>query len=283
MTNPNGTSKNERRQHARELAKKRQVEERRRRLRNRIFLQGGLGLGILAILAIIIVVIVNTNSGGAASVASAAGPKNMATDGIQFAAKDGKVAPVLTAGVAAKATPKPVASKNTDGSTKVVTYIDWACPVCKQFEASYSSQILDLVAQGKATLEIHPVSILDRNYQSSRYASRAANAAACVANYDPDDFLAVQTQFYDNQPEEGSTGLTNAQIKALVKKGGAGDAKIATCIDDERFKAWVTAATNQTLADPALQSNGSFGTPTVVIDGKKWDQQTDLLTLIGQG
>lgn len=277
MANQNGTSKNERRQHARDLAKQRQEQQRKRRLRNRIFLQGGLGLGILAIVAIVILVIVNTNS-GSASVASTTGPKNMATNGIIFTGSNGKAVPVLTSGIPAKGTAKPVAATNSNGTPKVVTYIDWSCPSCKQFEAAYSTKLLGLVASGKATLEIHPISILDSHYPGSRYASRAANAAACVANFHPDDFLAVQAEFYDNQPDEGTKGLTNDQIKALVVKGGVTDAKVASCIDQETFKSWVTAATNQTLANKALSTDGSFGTPTVVINGKKWDQSGDLIS-----
>lgn len=282
MTNQSGSSKNDRRQHARDVARQKQESERKRRLRNRIFLQGGLGLGALAIVAIVILVVVNMNSGGSA-VATTAGPKNMATNGILFEGSGGRVAPVTTAGVPAGGTAKPVATSNPDGTAKVVMYIDWACPVCKQFEAAYSKQILSLVAQGKATLEIHPVSILDSHYPGSHYSSRAANAAACVANYDPGDFLAVQTEFYDNQPAEGTSGLTNARIKALVVAGGVPDPKVATCIDDETFAKWVTSETNQALGDPALTTNGSFGTPTVLVDGKKWDQSSDLISLIEKG
>jgi protein-disulfide isomerase len=280
MTQQNQTSKNARREHAREVARQLQEEQRKRRKRNRLFLQGGLGVVFLAIVAIVILVIVNTNSGNAASVASAAGPQNMATNGILFTGSNGQPTPVLTAGVPASGTAQPVAPTSTDGTVKVVTYIDWACPVCKQFEATYSTQLLSLVGQGKATLEIHPVSILDRNYQNSRYASRAANAAACVANFDPNQFLAVQTQFYDNQPAEGSNGLTNDQIKSLVVNGGVNDPNVTSCIDNETFKSWVTAETNSTISNPTLTANGGFGTPTVIVNGTRWDQSSDLIAMI---
>lgn len=282
MSNAERPSKNARREHAREVARKRQEEERKRRLRNRILLQGGIGLAIAAIVVVIILVITSMNSGSTTRVSSDAGPKNMITDGIQFQGVDGKVEPVATAGVGASATPSPVATTNSDGAAKVVTYIDWACPVCKQFEASYSKDILSRVASGKATLEIHPVSILDRNYQNSRYASRAANAAACVANYDPDNFLSVQTEFYDNQPAEGSSGLSDTQIKKLVRDGGVSDASVASCIDDEQFGGWVTAETNRVLADKSLvnPAQGGFGTPTVFVNGTLWSGSTDLIAEI---
>ncbi|MET0577209.1 MAG: thioredoxin domain-containing protein, partial [Ilumatobacteraceae bacterium] len=199
MTNNNDRpTKNERRQHAREVARQRADAEKRRKRRNRWFLQGGIGVGIIAIAAIITIVVVNVNN---ANTVSATGPKNMATGAIQFTAQDGKVTPVTTGNVTANGTPTPVPTKNADGAVAVTEYVDWACPVCKQFEAAYADQILDRVKSGDATLAIQPVSILDRSYQNSRYASRAANAAMCVANYAPDKFLDVQTQFFDNQPE----------------------------------------------------------------------------------
>jgi protein-disulfide isomerase len=277
-------TKSARREHARELARQQQAAREHRRRRNRWLLQGGIGAAIVAIAVVVVLVIAGNANTAASPATTAAGPANMATNGIQFHGVDGKVEPVTTAGVPAGGTPAPVATSNSDGSAKVVLYIDWACPVCKEFEATYSAKILDLVGQGKATLEIHPVSILDTHYGTSQYASRAANAAACVANYSPDDFLAVQSEFYDNQPQEGSSGLTNDQIKDLVQKGGATDPKIADCIDTEHFKGWVTSATKRVLADPALvNSSGYFGTPTMLIDGKMWDQTSDPIADIEKG
>ncbi|WP_144711036.1 thioredoxin domain-containing protein [Curtobacterium pusillum] len=277
MTNNDRPSKNERRQHAREVARQRADAEKRRKRRNRWFLQGGIGLGIIAIAAVVAIVLVNVNNQPAVS---AAGPKNMATGAIQFTGGDGKVTPVTTPAVSAKGTPSAIPTANSDGAVAVTEYVDWACPVCKQFEAAYADQILDKVKSGEATLAIHPVSILDRNYQNSRYASRAANAAMCVANYDPDKFLDVQTQFFDNQPEEQTSGLTNAQIAKLVRAGGATGSDVSDCLSSEQFKGWVTKSTNAVLADTSLQGTQGFGTPTVLVNGKKIETLTDVITAI---
>jgi protein-disulfide isomerase len=274
-------SKNERREHARETARQRQEEERRRKRRNRLLTQGGLGAVVLAAIVIVILVIVHSSS-SSPTTAAEAGPRNMATNGIVFHGVAGKVEAEQTGAVPAKGTPKPVSMTGAAGSSKLTLYIDWTCPACKQFEASYSAKILALVAQGKVTLEIHPIAILDSHYQSSKYSSRAANAAACVANSRPDRFLAVQQQFYDHQPEEGTAGLTNAQIKALVRAGGVSDATVASCIDSDTYGPWVTAATNLATSDSALvdSATGSFSTPTVLLNGARWDGTTDLLQAI---
>ncbi|MEJ8283178.1 DsbA family protein [Curtobacterium citreum] len=277
MTNNDRPTKNERRQHAREVSRQRADAEKRRKRRNKWFLQGGIGLGIIAIAAIITLVVVNVNN---APAVSAAGPKNMATGAIQFTGEGGEVTPVTTKAVTAKGTPSAVPTSNTDGAVAVTEYVDWACPVCKQFEAAYADQILDKVKSGDATLAIQPVSILDRSYQSSRYASRAANAAMCVANYAPDKFLDVQTQFFDNQPTEGTSGLTNAEIAKLVKAGGATGSNVSECLSTEQFKGWVTKSTKLVTADEALQGTQGFGTPTVVVNGKRLDNLSTVITAI---
>ncbi|PZO57347.1 MAG: hypothetical protein DI639_13780 [Leifsonia xyli] len=277
MTNNDRPTKNERRQHAREVSRQRADAEKRRKRRNKWFLQGGIGLGIIAIAAIITLVVVNVNN---APAVSAAGPKNMATGAIQFTGEGGEVTPVTTKAVTAKGTPSAVPTSNTDGAVAVTEYVDWACPVCKQFEAAYADQILDKVKSGDATLAIQPVSILDRSYQSSRYASRAANAAMCVANYAPDKFLDVQTQFFENQPTEGTSGLTNAEIAKLVKAGGATGSNVSECLSTEQFKGWVTKSTKLVTADEALQGTQGFGTPTVVVNGKRLDDLSTVITAI---
>lgn len=277
MTNNDRPTKNERRQHAREVARQRADAEKRRKRRNKWFLQGGIGLGILAIAAIIAIVAVNVNN---APVVYAAGPKNMATGAIQFTGQDGKVTPVTTPAVSATGSASPVPTANSDGAVTVTEYVDWACPVCKQFEAAYSDQILDKVKSGDATLAIQPVSILDRSYAGSRYASRAANAAMCVANYAPDKFLDVQTQFFENQPAEGTKGLTNSEIAKLVKAGGATGSDLSQCLSSEQFKGWVTKSTQAVTTNEALAGTQGFGTPTIVVDGKRLDDLSTVITAI---
>ena len=209
--------KKNRREAARETARVDREAEKKRRRRNRVLLQGGIGIGILAVIAIIGLVVVNFSSPGSP------GPRNMASGGILFAAKSSAVAPVLTDRAPANGALTPTKTNAGDGIAHIVTYVDWACPACKSFEATYTTKIASLVSAGKATLEVHPISILDRNYAGSRYSSRAANVAACVANFIPARYLDAQTAFYENQPAEGTTGLTNAGMIRLLKNAGIND------------------------------------------------------------
>ena len=89
------------------------------------------------------------------------------------------------------------------------TYIDFMCPVCNQFEQLYGEAIDGLVDDGTITLNIHPISILDRASQGTEYSTRAANAMYCVAAADADASVPFMQAMFANQPAEGSTGLTN--------------------------------------------------------------------------
>ena len=279
MSNSSGESKKSQRDKLRENARLAREAERKRRSRNRLFLQGGITLVVLAAALIAVVLIVNASH--AIPVVSAGhSPKNMKAGGIVFEGSAGVAKPLTASNTTASQAPSPEGTVTTAGVPHVVTYIDWSCPVCKQFEATYASKLQSLAATGKITLEIHPVAILDRNFLSSAYSTRAANAAACVANFEPDKFLAVQGEFYDHQPEEQTNGLTNAQIIGLVKDAGADTPSVEACINNESYKAWVSADTQRVVNTTSLidPSSGHFGTPTVFIKGKRWAGTTDLLS-----
>ena len=77
-------------------------------------------------------------------------------------------------------------------------------------------------------------------------------------------------KLFANQPSEGSAGLTDAQLVQFgTELGAKGD--FAACVTGAKNAAAVTAETNKAIADPALQTNGQFGTPTVVANGAMVD------------
>ena len=269
--------KKDRREAARETARLEREAEKKRQRRTKILLQGGIGVAILAVVAIVVAIVVQPTAPGTP------GPQNMASSGILFTGKSGVTTPTMTAAAAADGKPKATKTDTSDGLAHIVTYVDWACPACKSFEATYASQVQQLIASGSATLEVHPISILDRNYGTSRYASRAANTAACIANYQPSKFLEAQKAFYDKQPTEGTSGLTDTQIKALVTGAGINDPSVTKCIDTEKFKSWVSKSTEVTTSTASLinpAANG-FSTPTVLVNGKRWDGAGDFLKFAG--
>ncbi|MGW8431090.1 DsbA family protein [Curtobacterium citreum] len=263
-----GETKKQRREQAREHARANREQAKRRQRRNRWFLQGGIGACILAAAGVTLLIVTSAN----APVPAGKTPSNTTAGAIAFHGEDGTVAPTAK-------TSSTTVAPTTSKPAKVDLYIDWSCPVCKQFETATSADLTTLIESEQATLAVHPVAILDRSYLGSRYSSRAANAAACVADHSPSSFLDVQAQMYDNQPQEGTRGLTTARILELVHAGGATGAALDSCIKDETFKGWVQKYTAKALSDKALvnPSTGGFGTPTALINGKRWNGGRDFI------
>lgn len=150
-----------------------------------------------------------------------------------------------------------------DGEQTLDEYLDFMCPICGQFESAYGEEILDLVNDGTITLNIHPISILDRYSQGTAFSTRAANAMYCVAEADPDAAVPFMQAMYDNQPEENSTGLTDEQILEIAK--GVGVESIDTCVTDGTYTDFVAAMTDKTPVQPG---SSGIGTPTLAINGE---------------
>jgi protein-disulfide isomerase len=267
--NNDGLAKKDRRDAAREKARQDRESERKRQRRNRFFWQGGAGLAVIAIAAIVVLVVTNAPKPAGLS-DSTAGPANMISDGILLTGPD--LAAVPTAAIKAGGKPVPTDEAKYPNTVNIVTYVDYQCPACQAFEQTNSAQIQQWVASGMATIEIHPVAILDASSEGNMYSTRAGNAAACVANYDPDDYYAVSTAFYANQPAEDTDGATNAQILAVLKGAGASSSEITNCVNTQQFSAWETAATNRVLNGPLPNSSITKleHTPTVVVNGKEY-------------
>ena len=104
------------------------------------------------------------------------------------------------------------------GSNSVDTYVDFMCPYCNQFEQAEGETIRQLIDDGSITLNVHPVSILDRVSQGTQYSTRSASAAYCVAESDPDALLDFITAMYAQQPAESSPGLTDDEIVLILSK-----------------------------------------------------------------
>lgn len=260
-------SKNDKRDAAREQARLAREKQKRQEQLRRWLIPSGVTVVVLAIVAIVIIVV----STSAPAPQTAAGPKNMISDGILFTGNAGTITPTATPAIKAKGTPTPTVQKS-DGLAHIVTYVDFACPVCQTFEATNSTQIKQLVAQGKATLEVHPIAILDRSSLGARYSSRANDAGACVANFAPDSFLAVMGEMYKEQPPEQTTGLTNSQIIKAVHTAGLNKADVDKCINGESFKSWTASATQRALAGPLPNTSVTSvqGTPTVLVNGQQY-------------
>jgi protein-disulfide isomerase len=265
----NGTSgdsrltKNEKREAAREKARILREEQKKKDRRTKILVQGGVILASLAIIAVVAVVIVNSIR------PAGPGPANMASDGIQLT--QGFIA-TETPALQSDEEPVPNVRDEAAGTLDIQMYVDYLCPICGQFEETNGEYIGSLVENGNVTLEIHPISILDRLSQGTKYSTRAVNATACFANYEPNLFYDFHNALFANQPAENTTGLSDDEL-IILAEGVGGGANIAECIRSQEFKGWAAASTTRALNGPIPNSNIEqvVGTPTVLVNGLKYE------------
>jgi protein-disulfide isomerase len=147
-------------------------------------------------------------------------------------------------------------------STAKVTvdlYIDFMCPVCHNFENTTGPTLQTMVNAGTVRIFYHPVAYLDRFSSGTNYSSRASAASACAA--DAKVFDKYRGILYDNQPEENSTGLTDAMLIQLGKQAGANAASFDKCVNDGKYAAWT-----KNITDTASKANIT-GTPTIKVNG----------------
>jgi len=240
-TNDPKPSKANRRDAARAKALALREEQRKRDQRRRAYLVTA-AVAILAAIAITVTVIIGHS--GSPSLSKIAAPAGAtANAGI----------PIGPDGVAGK----PI----RDGAIVVDVYTDFMCPICGQFEQENGAVLDELSKAGTAAIVYHPIAILDRYSQGTQYSTRAAQAAAVVADKDPQHYLAFDEALFANQPKEDTVGLSDAQLAQLATSVGV-PAAVAATFTDGKFTDWVTAATEQ------ASKNGVSGTPAVMINGK---------------
>lgn len=150
----------------------------------------------------------------------------------------------------------------------VSVYVDYMCPYCGQFEQVNGPTLDQLRGDGTIIVEYHPVSILDDASLGTAYSTRAAAAAALVADQAPEAFVTFNTALFATQPAENTAGLTDPEIATLARGAGVPEG-VASTIESGAYLAgpgsfvdWVGAAT-----DRAAQDLGRLATPTVLIDG----------------
>jgi len=259
-------SKNERREAAREKATTIRVQQKKKERVRRFALQGGLIVVTLAIIAVVAVVV--TNSAKPAG----PGPLNMLSDGIKITTG---MKAVSTPALAADAKPVANAVDPESGVIDIQLYVDYFCPFCQTFEQTNNDQIASWIDRGAATVEFHPIAILDANSQGTQYSTRATNAAACVANYSPNSYWDVNKALFAKQPKERTQGLTDDQLVDIVKSAGVTkESSIASCIHDRSFEDWVKSSRLRALDGPIPNAkiddaakNKVVGTPMVLVNG----------------
>lgn len=175
-------------------------------------------------------------------------------------------------GTSAVANYKVVAAKgvvtlgDTAAPVKIDIYEDYLCAGCKAFSDRDHDELTTALNEGKITVRFHPVAILNDKTTPPGYSTLSANAALCAA--EAGIFPAYHDKLFAQQPNVGGAGLTEAQLIAFGTELGA-PAGFDKCVSTGPHAKAIGAETKTAAADPALKTNGGFGTPTVTVDGTK--------------
>ena len=148
-------------------------------------------------------------------------------------------------------------------------YEDFLCPNCELFEKAYGNEIVAGAQRGQADRSLpldrdprlphHPAGLLHARRQ--RGALRRARRD--LPGVPPE---AVRRA---SRPRAARASPTRSSSQFGTELGAKGD--FAACVTGAKNAAAVTAETKKAVADPALQTDGQFGTPTVVANGAMVD------------
>ncbi|XAS68397.1 DsbA family protein [Micrococcaceae bacterium Sec5.7] len=265
-------SKAERTAEAREKAREIREAQLKKDKRNKLLIGWGIVVAVVAILAIVALVVTSSLKNNAPIADQGSTPANGNVNGgvtllanTEVAKSDPATVNVADLPSAPATAPAevvaPGAAAEAGKPVKVVLYIDFICPVCKDFETKYNETMTKLRNEGKISVEYRPLGFLDSR-STTNYSSRAANAAACVVNESPEKYSDFVNALFDKQPAEGSAGLSDNELKKMATDVGAKNTD--TCVDEKTYRPYVKYATQQASVV------GVTGTPTVFVEGKQW-------------
>ena len=273
--NEHKQTRSEQRNAARDKARQLREEHARKERSKKVWVRALIAIVVVGIIGgVTIGVVAGVQQQNAVN--SAGNPANMTfDDGIKLGAN----LEAFTSSHTPVPTPAPT---STTAVPNIKIYLDFQCPICQMFEQGNGQQLRSWVKSGAATLEIHPISFLDRS-SPNKYSSRAANAAICVANYSPDNFFDFYSLLYQHQPAEGTNGPENAELIQRTQEVGVKAASsIADCINNTAYSKWLGEATNKALTASTLPGTTNTplkGTPTVLVNNQQYTfATTDELT-----
>lgn len=257
------STSHDRRQAAREKARKLADDEERRRKRQVLV---STSVGAIVILAVVVVISLVVSGQARPIEGASPSPANKQggitlVSGTDVAAGnlgqiDLKDTPEPATQDGAPSTP-PGAEASPDGDpARVVIYADANCIHCLKFEQQYGETLADWLEDGSITLEYRLLNFQD-GASADKYSTRAAAATACVADTDPSSYLKYVEALFSDRDSEWS----NEQLIAL---GANFNVDIEDCVNDGTFTPFV----NYTTA--MAQHAGIHKTPSVWIEGQQW-------------
>jgi 2-hydroxychromene-2-carboxylate isomerase len=294
--------KKDRKALARELARLERERQAQRRRRNKRLGWAGAGTAVVAVGVIAALAV-------QASVrAGQVGPHNMLSDGLVLTGDGSAVAASRTSALDPGESPVATVVDRSSGVLDLVLYLDYRSPEAETFWAANSASIEQWVTAGYATLEIHPLALLDgatvgtgsgaspsasasadpsaapsasaaptadgsllgTMQTTGDYSARAAGALACVADTAPDSVLAVHDALLAAQPDLDEDGLADDDLVALVQNAGVTDQAVADCVTGGDFTDWAQAATTRAAESVPYDVGSVTTSPVVLVGGQQY-------------
>ncbi|SNS62265.1 Protein-disulfide isomerase [Micrococcales bacterium KH10] len=162
-----------------------------------------------------------------------------------------------------------VAGTQNEGAITVEVYSDFLCSYCAVFEQTNLATLDEFRQSGEITLVLHPLSMLSRGSQTA-YSSRAASAFAYLADNAPEYALEFNSALFANFPAQSSDGLSDDDLVRIATQVGVPEAVAAASVGGD-FVAWTLKIVDDAAANTEVAGDeGRLGTPTVLIDGKRY-------------
>ncbi len=153
-----------------------------------------------------------------------------------------------------------------EGVPKVEIFLDYQCPVCKQFEGQFGATVDEMAGKGQIQLIYRTMTFLDNNLRNDS-STKAGIAAACADN--AGSYSAYHNAIFAGQPTTEGQGYTTQQLRVdFAGTAGITGEKLAgfqSCYDTRATSGFVQG-TNEGAAKATVNS-----TPTIMVNGTKLD------------
>lgn len=162
----------------------------------------------------------------------------------------------------------PIGQSNAPVTVEI--YEDFLCPYCGDLESASKGWLQQYIDEGKVRVKYHVVAILDSG-ENNDYSTRAANAFASVLNASgPTTAKKFHDLLYENQPEEGTSALSDKQLVDLAVQAGASESVVTKALAADTYGQWVSNGTD------AMSKRKVTGTPTVFVDGSRLSKELSM-------
>lgn len=203
-------------------------------------------------------------------------PKNMAAGAVVYEGEE--MLPSLSDAPADDTAPVPPEIDRGTGPADILLYVDYRCPACVLFEATNGAALEQAVQSGEATLQVQPLTFLDRIDPDDAYSTRAAAAQACVVDHQPELAWTTHELLLDEAfvPPESSAGHSDEALAHAFENAGVGaNEEVTSCIASQTFVPFASAMNEWSFQNPVPNANdpslGLQGTPTVLVNGDLYE------------